>query len=128
VVTCIGRWADEGLHVANIQIGGTIPVDGVEVGVVNVVVKIIVFGEFVLKAGEIILEVHRILQDAEHDLLGVVRAGDGTRLLACLAQGGQQHGRQDGDNSDDNQKFNQGEVFFHGKSPYFKEYRLIVSR
>ena len=35
------------------------------------------------------------------------------RSLAGLGEGGQQHGRQDGDDGDDHQQFNEGELLAH---------------
>ena len=53
---------------------------------------------------------------AEDDLLQVVDAADGTGLLTGLRKGRQQHGSQNRDDGDDNQKFDQGEmtILFHG--------------
>ena len=43
------------------------------------------------------------------DLLELRGAGDLACLLAGLRQGRQQHGRQDGDDGDDDEQLNQGE-------------------
>ena len=46
---------------------------------------------------------------AQADLLEVAGAIDDVGLLLGLGERRQQHGRQDGDDGDDHQKFNQGE-------------------
>ena len=53
---------------------------------------------------------------AEDDLLQVVDAADGAGLLTGLREGWQQHGSQNRDDGDDNQKFDQCEmtILFHG--------------
>ena len=65
------------------------------------------------QGGIIVIGIH----DVGHgDLLGVVGAGDAARLVASLGQGWQEHGRQDGDDGDDDKKFNQSKSLFgaHG--------------
>ena len=49
----------------------------------------------------------------QNDLLEVGEAGDGLRFRTGLRQSGQQHGGQNRDDCDDDQEFNQREVFFH---------------
>ena len=59
----------------------------------------------------------------ESELLEVGGAGDGARLLAGLRQGGQQHRRQDGDDRDDDEQLDQGEVsvsLLHGNDAPFQ--------
>jgi len=44
---------------------------------------------------------------AELQLFEVVLAGDAERPLLCAREGGQKHGREDGDDSDDDKQFDQ---------------------
>ena len=64
--------------------------------------------------GNVHLIFHGILLGGQADLLEVVEATDAACLLACFAQCGQKHGRQDGDDGDDNQQFNQGKRILSG--------------
>ena len=58
--------------------------------------------------------VRRIHGSGKTDLLQIADAGDAFCFFTGLGQGGQQHGGQNRDDRDDDQKFNQGEVFvFH---------------
>jgi hypothetical protein len=43
-------------------------------------------------------------------LFQVADAADGASLLACLREGGKQHGRQDGDDGNHNQQLNEGKL------------------
>ena len=52
------------------------------------------------------------LRDRAH-LLEVVHAADSTGFRAGLAQRGQQHGGQDGDNGDNNKQLNERKYFLH---------------
>ena len=49
-------------------------------------------------------------------LLQIGRATGGACLFAGFAEGGKQHGGQDGDDGDDDEQLNQGEGFVAGVS------------
>ena len=49
----------------------------------------------------------------EDNLFEVGKAGDGLCLVAGLRQSGQQHGGENRDDGDDDEEFDQREVFFH---------------
>src|SRR5262249_39067943 len=55
----------------------------------------------------VVLGVH---QDAQGHLLQVALAGGGTRLLPSLGEDGEQNGRKDSDDGDDNEELDQGET------------------
>ena len=63
-----------------------------------------------------VLVVLRVLQEAEAELFHVGRAGNGVCLFTCLRQRGEQHGGQNRDDRDDDQKLDQCELqhFLHG--------------
>ena len=56
---------------------------------------------------DLVIVVHRVHVPDEAHLLEVAAAGDHAPFFARLAQGGQQHGRQNRDDRDDHQQFNQ---------------------
>ena len=59
-------------------------------------------------------EIADVNYHAQPQLFEVVHAADLIGLLFGLGERGQQHGRQNGDNGDDDQQFDQGEgVLFH---------------
>ena len=75
-------------------------------------------GGLVFDEAEHVVVVLLVHAHAEGDLLQVVDAADGTGLLAGFREGGQQHGGENGDDGDDHQQLDEGEMtrFFHEDS------------
>ncbi|MPM45405.1 hypothetical protein SDC9_92092 [bioreactor metagenome] len=67
----------------------------------------------VVGGGDPVLVVGRIHEIGDSDLLELVQTGGAAGAFAGGGQRRQQHGREDGDDSDYDQKFDQGEVLFH---------------
>ena len=59
----------------------------------------------------IIIVIVRIAEPAHHELLAAIHAINGLSPLFGLAQGGQQHGGQNGNNGNNHQQFNEGKAF-----------------
>src|SRR5437867_10889659 len=53
--------------------------------------------------------VTRIKKPSQHQLLGVIEAADSLRFRFCLRQRGEQHARQDRDDSDHHEKLDKSE-------------------
>ena len=65
----------------------------------------------------IVIGVHDI---TERELPQVARAGDLSGLASRLAEGGKKHGRQNGDNGDDDKQFDKGERASSAKAMIFR--------
>ena len=107
-----GGEADGGVASAIVAADAEAAVEGgggalVGLGVTDVVLEIVVPGLADCAAppswADEVIGVVGVHGAGEPDLLQVGGAGDGARLLAGLAQGGQQHRRQNGDDGDDDE-------------------------
>ena len=94
----------EGLHIANVVIGGLMPgLCGVGGGVGAIRNTM----GAPLEEGEMVFVVALVHHEGGGHLLHVGRAGNGAGFRAGLRQRGQQHGGQDRDDRDHDQQFNQ---------------------
>ena len=77
------------------------------------VIPVCYTGVNIPRRAAVLLEVRGVHGGRQTKLLHVGCAGDGFRLFTCFGKRGLQHGRQDGDDGDDDQKFDKGKCFFH---------------
>ena len=73
-----------------------------------------------------IIVVHRVHVEDESHLLEVASAGDHATLFTGFAQGGQQHGRQNRDDGNDDQQFDEGKTLIASRMGSFSHERCKV--
>ena len=117
VVNITGNGAAEGLLVADIGVDADTPVEGVRSERVFVIVGHIDGPAAGIRVDDIrtgieheAVIVIRVHGDSRSELLAVADARSHAGLFTGLGQRGQQHGRQNGDDGDDDEQFNQCEL------------------